>query len=104
MNIQSLRRFAIFESEDGIYENPHGSYVLFRDVEKMQQRIAELEKELQPPPPTPAQLRLLANVEKFERKIGRSPERIPHENYTLGWRYASPEIQGEFSAFSAEQD
>lgn len=72
-------------------------------IRRQAQRIAELEKALQPPPPTPAQLRLLANVEKFEKKIGSSPERIPHENYTLGWRYASPEIQGEFSAFSAEQ-
>lgn len=28
----ALRRFACFESEDGIYENPLGSFVMFKDL------------------------------------------------------------------------
>lgn len=33
--LATLRRFAIFESEDGIYEHKNGSYVLYRDVAAM---------------------------------------------------------------------
>jgi hypothetical protein len=34
-DLSTLPRFAIFELKDGVYEHPLGSYVLFRDIEKL---------------------------------------------------------------------